>query len=236
MKVSNSTIPQLFSRQFRIAALAFVGLMIAFPVLSSAHTNSQPQWVQLKAEALHCAAEDMRDEIKTHFPRSRVYRNMLATNARIKIRSAAVARRVKRDPCYGGLERDLRKLDEWVHELHCLFDEAIERNIQCLDKPIVGDIGHVADKIGGMIDLTHCIMAAANGQVEVILEPSIYSSQPALFEMPNEFGSKFDRYRPNIDVAPGVPSVEAPTPRLEAPHVTEVYEKSEQIGKSVLRK
>lgn len=241
MKISAHPIANLFTHNFGIVVATFVGLLIALPGNAKADHESQPQFVQLKSEALQCAADDMRDEIKAHFRKSKVYGKMLSTNSRIKFRSGAIARRVKRNPCYSSMDRDLRKLDELVHELYELYEEAIDRSIRCLDKPIVGSTVHVAVKLGGMIELTHCIMAAADGQVEATIYPTstIYPANPldspSSFETLNEFGSKFERYRPNIDVAPGVLPV-VPQPRLEGPRVSEFDKPADRFGKSVLKK
>ncbi len=223
---------------FWIAAATLIAISIPSPSSVWGATEAQMKFVEMNSEVLHLAAEDMRDEIKSHFSESKVYGKLLRTSSRIKCRSAAISRRVKRSDRYNGLERDLTKLDQLVHELDDLCQEAIEQSILCLDQPILGSTAHVVEKICHMIELTHCIMAVADSPTKVkeipVLMPRLLPPADS-FDSNSRYGSTYELYRPSVDIAPGLP-LNAPTLQVDGADASELLEPAEKFGKSVLKK
>jgi hypothetical protein len=176
---------------------------------------------------MRCAAEDMRDEIKTHFKGTNCYRKMLGTNTLIKLRSAAISRRVKRNPCYAGMERDLARLNELLCEFGQLYETAIQLNAignsRCC---IQGDASHVANQLFFMADLANGMTAASQGLILISAPTNFSPGQPA---------NIIPDFDPNLQPAPGVTpatqnrlrlnyepatSTQPVTPLLEGPQPT----------------
>lgn len=110
-------------------------------------------------EDLRCATIDMKDEIKTHFRGTRGYGRMLATNALLRVKAAAIQRRLNRDLCYRRLERDVARLNELACELQERFDEILA--CSSYNRPVCGDVGHVQAKIDNIRGLASCVQIEA---------------------------------------------------------------------------
>lgn len=142
--------------------------MIAITSLlaSQAKADHSPQlMIAQDAKQLHCLADDMHDEIKTHFKKARGYGKLMGLNVQVRSKSAAIARRIKRNPCYKGLDRDLSKLGKLTCELTEKFDEIL-RTGQCR---IQGDTFHVVEKLAQMNELA-AIMASVHANGIVLVE------------------------------------------------------------------
>ena len=174
--------------------------MFAMPSNADA---SQSTLILQHANELNCAGDEMRDEIKTHFRKARYYGKMLATSAQIRGRSAAVVRRVKRNPEYRGLCRDVAKLEKLTCELNSLYRETILRIQQGKDRPIFEDTCHVLDLIENMQELSNCMILMAKGEVIVVEEIFIEPATP-LIQSPRPI-SNFPTIVPNNEIAPSVP-------------------------------
>jgi len=189
---------------FRIATLA-VGIGVAFACLLNAGTASahQPdsQVVYDQAIELRCAADDMRDEIKTHFRGTKCYRKMLGTALQIETRSAAISRRTKRNACYRGMDRDVAKVNELVCELTELYESTMRLNSAGIGRRcVVGETVHVVEKLSIMADLAGCMRLAADGLVALPVFATYSTAKPTL--VPQTL--IISEYDPNIDIAPGV--------------------------------
>ncbi|MFK7767164.1 MAG: hypothetical protein AB8B55_08070 [Mariniblastus sp.] len=186
MKVSNSNFGILTSMAF--AVLAFAMTSESNATTTRTHINAQHARVLLEhAAELNCASDEMRDEIKTHFRKARYYGKMVGTNAQIRGRSAAVVRRLKRDPNYRGLCRDVKKLHELTCELESLYKEAILRARQGKDRPIFEDTCHVAAQVRAMHEMADCMLAISKGEFvlvgEIFVEPTIEApSYPGVWD------------------------------------------------------
>lgn len=154
-------------------ALAVVTGFLAMP--SSASAQSRASIIYGHAKDLKCAGDEMKDEVKAHFRRSRNYGKMIAASSQIRGKAAAIERRIKRDPCYRTLEKDVKKLDELTCKLNALYEEAMIRAAKCLDKPVLGDTRHVARKIHMMLDASRCMVLATHSHY-VALAPEISTS------------------------------------------------------------
>jgi hypothetical protein len=218
----------------RLFALLAVCVTVLSMVAKTTATEPLINVIRCQASDLNCAAEDMRDEIKTHFRGTRCYRRLLGTNAQIKTRSAAVLRRIDRDPCYRGMKRDIAKLNELTCKLSEVYKTAIFKSNEGLGRPVVGGTDHVVDKLVGMIAIADRLNAAS------LVLSSAAEPAPGLSDSQVIHVSEFD---PNIDVAPGVPPVrieqrlrpnyeQPPTLELEAP----TLEAPKPVFRSVLEK
>ena len=145
-----------------IVALTF-GLIFGFGADVKADHRSDV--VRAHADKLQCAADNLRDEFKSHFKGTRKYGKLISLNAQIKSRAAAVERRVKRDPCYRTMDRDLKKLSELSCELAAVFEEALVLNARCEGRPIKGDTIHVTEQIVNVKAIVECMVAASHSNV-----------------------------------------------------------------------
>lgn len=188
--------------------LLILGVLAVVPSNADGQTytgvSARTQILLDHAAQLRCATDHMKDEIKTHFRRSRNYGKMLAANSRVKSRSAAIARRVKRDARYKKLGKDLQQLDEVVCQLNELFEDALIRAAKGIDKPILSDTHHVALKLYRMRDISQWMLASLNGAAVV------YTRSPTPVVQP-EYGVPVTRDYSEL-VAPGEIQVERSRP------------------------
>lgn len=211
-------------RIFNFIAAFAVCCAAALNGTTAVASDSLVNVVRSQAIELTCAAEDMRDEIKTHFRGTRCYGKLLAINARIKSRSAAIERRIDRNPCYRGMERDIAKLNELACELSEAYEVAMTKSNAGIGRPVTGSTCHVVDKLVGIISLADSVRAASVG----LNAFAGASPEPGLSQIIH-----VSEFNPNIDVAPGVPpgsdenrlrpnqdrsaSLKVTTPTLEGP-------------------
>ena len=218
----------------RLAPLV-VCLFFALPfAVTSATEPYLIDEIRCQTNVIHSAAEDMHDEIKTHFRGTRGYGKLIGVNAQIKSRSAAILRRIDRNQCYRGMERDIAKLNQLSSELSDVYNDAMVKSNVGIGRMVVGSTDHVVDKMVGMIVLADSLKAASLGQ-GVVAEPAINLGQPQFAGV-----SEFD---PNIELAPAVsaptveqrlrPGYEAP-PSLETQTLT--IEGPKPVFRSVLEK
>ena len=190
-----------------LAFAIFAALVCASTKLDA---QVQPDIIRRHAYDLQCVAVDLKDEIKAHFKGTPRYGKLLGTNAQIKSRAATIERRIKRDPYYRSLKRDLEKLDELTCRLNTVFDEALDKHAHGVGRPIKGNPIHVADRIVNMIEISRWMTAVYKGQVIVDYEPALppvreFGPAPQrAIPSRSEFRSEFEPYDPNYDVAPGV--------------------------------
>ncbi len=151
---------------------------VTFSSLASADQPAGPNDViSQHVEDIRCASLDMKDEIKTHFRGTRGYVKMLATNAVLRTKAAAIQRRVRRNSCYRRLEADVSRLNELACELQERFDEILECSTS--RRPVCGDVGHVQAKINAIRSLAACAQVetchrlglAVPAQYQLIAEP-----------------------------------------------------------------
>lgn len=105
-------------------------------------------------EDIRCASFDLKDEIKDHLRGTRGYVKMLATNAALRTKAAAIKRRVNRNSCYRRLEADVARLNELACELQERFDDILE--CSTWRRPVRGDIGCIQAKINEIRGLAAC--------------------------------------------------------------------------------
>ena len=110
-------------------------------------------------EELRCASIDMKDEIKSQLRGTRGYGRMLATNALLRTKAAAIHRRLNRDLCYRRLERDVARLNELACELQAQFDDILA----CATprRPVCADVGCIQAKIDNIRSLASCVRIEA---------------------------------------------------------------------------
>lgn len=216
-----------FATRSIVAAFCTLVAGAAFGAGPNSQIVTNSQIIYDHSVEMRCAAEDMRDEIKTHFKGTNCYRKMLGTNTLIKLRSAAISRRVKRNPCYAGMDRDLARLNELLCEFGQLYETAIHLNAvgnsRCC---IQGDASHVTNQLFFMADLANCMTAASQGLIFTAAPANFSPVQPAIIV------PEFD---PNLQPAPGVTpatqnrlrlnyepatSTQPVTPLLEGPQPT----------------
>lgn len=146
MKLYDATRINVLNLKYLILAGLTCAVSITIPSNVIAN-DASALMIKQNAEAIRCVGFEMRDEIKTHFRHSKGYAKMLVVDAQIRVRSAAVSRRISRNPCYGGFDRDVQKLNDLTCELGLLCEQAVIRASRCLDRPIPGDTQHIADRI-----------------------------------------------------------------------------------------
>lgn len=191
MKTKTAPVSQ---RLMRITICSAVLLVAPTGLASEPRVNV----IRAQSSDLNCAAEDMQEEIKVHFRGTRCYRKLLGINSQIQTRSAAVLRRIDRNPCYRGMDRDIAKLNELACELNEAYKTAMAKSGEGVGRPVVGGTEHVVDKLTGMLVLADGLKATSlsilstSNPVPDLIYPQILADS----------GSGL-----NQDVAPGVPSV-----------------------------
>lgn len=181
--------------------LLLAGMVIQFGLSPAFGSESKEAIISSQSSELHELAIDMRDEIKTHFRGTRYYGKLLAVNARIKARSAAVNRRYLRDQDYRGLKRDVERLNEWAYELSDVYRLAFAHANTDARRPVAGDTRHVVDKMANMIVMTESLNSSML---------HLRSPDPLPTGVTIEFNS-IPEFDPNQDVAPDVPPVDQPS-------------------------
>lgn len=215
-------IMKVFSMRMKTFAV-MVCATLAMATNANADVNRQAALLIEQAEALNCAADKLKDEIKAHFRSSRNYGKMISTTARIRSRSAAVARRVKRKSHYRSLCRDVEKLNELTCELNTLYREAILRVKKGKDRPIFANTYHVMAQIRSMQQTSDFMLGVAKGEVILVGEVLVDPDQPAIQEgtvyEDQQFG--IQEIVPNNQVAPGpvTPEFQSPGVRLNRPWI-----------------
>jgi hypothetical protein len=185
---------------------ALTAIAISFAFATNTVDAHEPNGAIVYAQAieLNCAADDFRDEIKTHFRGTKCYGKMLSTAARIRSRSAAVKRRTGRNSCYRGMNRDVCKLEKLVCELNKLYETTMQNNLRGVNrKCVAGETVHVAEKLAALTELADCMKAASKGLVGVATTQTIHTLSPVSPPQPVPT-LIFPEYDPNFDIAPPV--------------------------------
>lgn len=198
----------------KVLLLLLVVCSVFLVPLDADASEPKEKLIQIQSAELNLAAENMRQEIKTHFRGTRYYGKLLGVNAQIKSRSSAVVRRIDRNSEYRRLERDIQKLNELAWELSEVYESAISKSLDGVGRPVVGNTGHVVDQLAAMIESTERL------KFSFLSLSTSATIMPVLGE-----GQQFSEFDANIEVAPGVPPVsldQTPTPgsqplKLEAP-------------------
>lgn len=197
------------------AILAFATLVAAScssSLIADQPAESDPIICQC-IEELRCATIDMKDEIKTHFRGTRGYGRMLATNALLRVKAAAIQRRLNRNLCYRRLEKDVARLNELACELQERFDEILE--CSTFNRPVCGDVGHVQAKIDNMRSLASCVRIEACRSLGLAV--------PEQFIAP-AFAPTMAPGAPIIEPLEVVPSIETGVPHSNMRSVLETQE------------
>lgn len=148
-----------FSNKY-IPALMLLIVASLFAVPGEVSAQSPATIILGNAKQIRNSADDVKDQVKAHFRGSKNYGKMLSASAQIKGRASTIVRRIKRDPYYKSLGKDLKKLDELTCKLNALFEEALIRAAKRLDDPI-GNTRHVARKIHSMLEAVRWMALAS---------------------------------------------------------------------------
>lgn len=173
--------------------IALFAVTIALPQFVSATHPKKPcrDVIYLGANDVECASKDMKGEIKTHFRGVKGYGKMLCANTKVRVKAAAIQRRIKRDNCYKCLEKDVNKLDRLV----CELQEEFEAALACSSpkRPVRGDVSHVEAKLISVRQWTSALQTeVCNRLGKTVAAPVIISelpiiNQPAPIVVPPHF-------------------------------------------------
>ena len=140
--------------------MIFVTFCLA--VCSVDSVASQPESEQAICQCIDelChATSDMKGEIKSQLRGTKGYGRMLATNAMLRTKTAAIQRRLNRDLCYRRLERDVARLNELACELQEQFDELLA--CATAKRPVCADIDCFVAKLHRIRSLASCVRIEA---------------------------------------------------------------------------
>jgi hypothetical protein len=158
-------------------ALCFGSTIFALAILT--HTaNGQhvaPNLIRQHTESLKCAADVMKDEIKAHLRGVRGYGKMIGANAVVKSRASSINRRIKRDPCYRGLDRDIEKLNDAI----CKLSREYAEILKCRPD-LAACTCHIASQLDKMNRLVDCINSGHPSGSSFVLGPIIEVQHPVV--------------------------------------------------------
>lgn len=150
------TVPRLTTMFRHRTRSVTIGLSMIAGLAVSLMSTDNLQAKTLDHPAIICALDEateaMRCELKAHFRRVPGYGRMLAANSQLRARVAAIGRRVKRDPCYRNLSRDLARAEEYSQRL----GELVQDVLNCPDslRRAEGDLRGLTAQTNRLLNLT----------------------------------------------------------------------------------
>lgn len=142
-------------------------------------------------------ADEVQNEIKTYLTRVRGHGKMRGLNSQVRGRTAAVIRRVQRNPDYSTLRQDLDKIVELTGRLNLSFAELGLSPIQGREAPGIGAADRVSARLARMSELASSMRALKSG-----------GSSPLSKSRSNTIPA----YNPAVDNAPELaPALEGPS-------------------------
>ena len=163
----------------------------------------QSETVLTQAAELVGLADDVQNELKTHLTRVRGQGKMRGLNSQVRGRTAAMIRRIRRNPDYNTLPQDLEKLVELTGKLNLSFGELGLSPNQGREAPGIGVADRVSVRLARMSELAFSMRALkANGFPPL--------SKPRSKTIP--------AFNPAVDIAPGTsPALNGPTISTDRP-------------------
>ncbi len=193
----------------KLVAVCFL-VFFSSQLLSANETCSR--CIQTTSKQIRCIADDIKCDVKSSLKGEKGYVKIVATNARIRVKAAAICRRIERNCDYRGLCRDVKKLNELACDLKQNFDQSIAYLNQCKQCPVTGCHCQVAKEIDTLIELARGLDAILTGETfaqspatNVIFDyPAYPSADPAVAPLPV--------LEPPLTVAPGPPQTQVRKP------------------------
>jgi hypothetical protein len=182
--------------QLRIFLASFLFVVChAMSVVGCPVNENRDEMIVSQAEELVRLADEVQNEIKTHLRSVRGQAKMRGLNSQVRGRTAAVIRRIKRNPDYDALPKDLEKLVVLTRKLNISFEELRFRPDQNRKFPGMGVTGRVSDRLARMSELAGSTRALSVNDFPPLAEPS----------------RTIPEYDPAVDIAPGFVPDNAPT-------------------------
>ena len=206
-------------QHFALAALAVVGSLFATANLQA---EAPQDAICVQAAEIVCLSADMKDQIKCHFRGVKGYGRLLAANAVVKAKAAAIKRRVNRNACYKRLAKDADCLENQVCKLESLYGEVLA--CSSCQRPIHGEPCCAAALLAEMRRLSQCVKAEAC--VRLGLAPPVVVVPATTYELapvsePLEF-QPIQEPVPYNDTPYNVPRIESNYPPATPPSVLEL--------------
>jgi hypothetical protein len=200
---------RIFASALKLTAACLV-VFFSWSSLSAHETCSQ--CIQTTSKQIRCIADEIKCDVKSSLKGEKGYVKIVATNARIRVKAAAICRRIERNCDYRGLCRDVNKLNELACDLKLNFDQSIAYLNQCKQCPVTGCHCQVANEINTLIELARGLDAILTGESfshvpgsNVIFEyPAFPNADPAVAPSPV--------LEPPMTVAPGPPQTQVRKP------------------------
>ena len=123
--------------------------------------------IQSTSKQIRCLADDIKCDVKSSLKGEKGYVKIIATNARIRVKAAAICRRIERNCDYRGLCRDVEKLNELACNLKLEFNEAITYLNQCKNCPTTDCHCKVGNEINSLVELARGLKAIVTGEAFV---------------------------------------------------------------------
>ncbi len=125
--------------------------------------------IQTQSQQIRCLADSIKDDLKCSLKGEKGYGRVVAVNARIRMKSAAICRRIERNCDYRGLCRDVAKINEFACELQTHFNESLAFATQCHQCPPTACQLKLAREIESLIAYTRGLDAILTGDAFVAL-------------------------------------------------------------------
>ena len=140
-----------------------LGMLVQIMFQDCRANDASQHIIVAHAESLILVADEIKHEIKKHCRGLKGYGKLFGVDAQIRGRAAAVVRRLKRDPNYSNLDRDLEKLTLLTVELDAEYEALIVHARQVRNEQAVMNTRHVKTKIVKARKIANSMRVARGG-------------------------------------------------------------------------
>jgi hypothetical protein len=124
-------------KMIRLMCLALTGgAAVSFCAPARGDHETEFTTIGVEAENINCAARDLDDELRYRFHDSCLFRELLATNSRIRGKASSLRAQARSRSCGRSFERTLRDLDDLICRMDGLISEARVRALRGIEPPL----------------------------------------------------------------------------------------------------